>query len=49
MAVSNNSEYSMSYEKQGYCYDSQSYQKQKKTRLLKKNGATIRIANDSEH
>lgn len=29
MAVSNNSEYSMSYEKQGYCYDSQSYQKQK--------------------
>lgn len=29
MAISNNSEFSMSYEKQGYCYDSQSYQKQK--------------------
>lgn len=29
MAISNNSEYSMPYEKQGYCYDSQSYQKQK--------------------
>lgn len=26
MAISNNSEYSMSYEKQGYCYDSKSYQ-----------------------
>lgn len=36
MAISNNSEYSMSYEKQGYCYDSQSYQKQKKRDLKKK-------------
>lgn len=36
MALSNNSEYSMSYEKQGYCYDSQSYQKQKKRDLKKK-------------
>lgn len=25
-AISNNSEYSMSYEKQGYCYESKSYQ-----------------------
>lgn len=35
-AISNNSEYSMPYEKQGYCYHSQSYQNQKKKRLKKK-------------